>query len=115
MIPRRSLDDPGSEQHRIHVTVSSQPYSANDRVFSYAALIQSLALALEVGLAVTLSRCNETMLLSLNIFNSLNDPNTHTSIAACVADFADDSVGSSNSVSSLSSTSCLSDQLQKYY
>lgn len=34
-----------------------------------------------------LDLCNNTMLLDFNMFNELDDPNTHTSIAACTADF----------------------------
>ncbi|KAJ6035923.1 hypothetical protein N7540_000202 [Penicillium herquei] len=39
-----------------------------------------------------LDLCNNTMLLDFNLFNGLDDPNTHISIAACTADFDSSSV-----------------------
>ncbi|KAJ5097120.1 hypothetical protein N7456_007841 [Penicillium angulare] len=54
-----------------------------------------------------LNWCNKTMLLGFNIFNSLDDPDTHISIAACVADLSDDSLTSSTPITSSSGKSCL--------
>ncbi|GIJ99593.1 hypothetical protein Aspvir_001727 [Aspergillus viridinutans] len=50
--------------------------------------------------------CNQTMLLNFALFNSLDDPKTHASIAACVADLSDDSEVTTNSTA-VGNASCL--------
>lgn len=62
-----------------------------------------------------LGLCNNTMLLDFNLFNGLDDPNTHISIAACTADYdsssssvAENSQGTTCSPFSISQSSATS-------
>ncbi|KAJ5559833.1 hypothetical protein N7513_002232 [Penicillium frequentans] len=51
-----------------------------------------------------LDLCNSTMLLDFSLFNELDDPSTHISIAACTADF--DSSSSSSTTGNSQDTTC---------
>ena len=54
-----------------------------------------------------LKSCNKTMLMDFTLYNNLSDPDTHTSIAACVADLSNSLSAATNSSST--STLCLPD------
>jgi chitinase len=54
-----------------------------------------------------LKACNKTMLMDFTLFNNLSNPDTHISIAACVADLSDSLSAVTNSSST--STLCLPD------